>query len=349
MSASRSGRYRKILFEPATLQAFAPRLEAAFGDLTVRYGLAASANIHAPDLVAAGILLMLACRRSDALQKRGRLARPLLPDLQSRQKLQDLTPDASRPHPMTVENLQDLAHRHGLPSQALAPFCGQGLTLSALLAHSQWRGIPDAARSALLAWKDGLYPLQLHFGIPTSERVFDLQKQGRRCITFFLRAEEMSTLHHERDALSFVVHDLMHAHAFYADPVRMRQQVGFYHWLDRARCATGLAHLLEASPAFHESWEYIVSDMNAYCGHLLQTLRATLALHAPQGQGDKLWEDVIQATDLPPALAEIFLRVNSPQWQTKAFYEVECFCEALANNALAPVPTSSGVDGAWSP
>lgn len=325
MSASRSGRYRKILFEPSALQVFAPRLERAFAELTVRDGLTA------PDLVSAGLLLMLACRRPDALQKRGRIEGPPRPPL----------PSTAQPASFTADDLHDHAQRHDLPSQAFAPFCGQGLTLAVLLRHTQWRGIPDAARSALLAWRDGQYPLQLHFGIPASDMVFDLQKQGQRCITFFLRAEEMSALHHERDALSFVVHDLMHAHAFYADPVRMRQQVGFYHWLDKARRVPALAERLSHSPAFSDSWEYIVSDMNSYCGHLLKTLHASIVSHSPPDLPSThdtstphgIWSPIVHGSDLPSPIIEVFLRVNSPQWTTEDFLALESYCESLVTQA----------------
>jgi hypothetical protein len=124
----------------------------------------------------------------------------------------------------------------------------------------------------------------------------------------------------------------MHAHAFYADPVRMRQQIGFYHWLARAQGVPAFAGLLQDSAAFGEAWDYIMSDMNSYCGHLLKTLRAAMALHAPAGTSEEIWQQVVFGSGLPSETAKIFMRVNTPYWQIDDFLMLERFCESLIRN-----------------
>lgn len=317
-SASRQGRYRKTLFDLPVLQALASQLEAVLRDLDA---LRKSGQISDPEFTAFGLVTLLACRRSDAFQKQG--------TLRSENDGRFVAGDSARAISPHLDTLKPRLDKHGLPSQALSLFLGRGLTLRAFLTQTRWKGIPDAARLALLAWMDGRYPLRLCFDIPPGAEVFDQQKQGIRCVTFFLHSEEMRVLHHERDALSFVVHDLMHAHAFYADPVRMRQQMGFYHWLARAQAVPAFATLLHDSAAFGETWGYIMSDMNSYCGHLLKTLRAAIALHALAGSSEGIWREVVFGSGLQTEIAEMFMRVNTPHWQTDDFLVLERFCESL--------------------
>lgn len=318
-SASRQGRYRKTLFDLPALRALASQLEAALRDLEV---LRRTGQITDPEFTAFGLVALLACRRSDAFQKQGRL-----PD--NKEGTDSGPASVTESAAPTLDSLKPRLEKQGLPTQALSPFLGRGLSLRAFLTQTRWKGIPDAARLALLAWMDGRYPLRLCFDIPPGTVVFDQQKQGIRCVTFFLNSEEMTVLHHERDALSFVVHDLMHAHAFYADPVRMRQQIGFYHWLARAQDVPAFAGLLQDSNAFGEAWDYIMSDMNSYCGHLLKTLRAAIALHAPSGSGDGLWSEIALGSGLSADCVELFLKVNTPHWQIDDFLALERFCESL--------------------
>ncbi len=177
---------------------------------------------------------------------------------------------------------------------------------------------------ALLRWLDNQYPLTLLFHIPSASEVFELQKQGGRCISFLKQAADLTTFHHERDAINFIVHDLIHAHEFYALPQRAKQQIGFYHWLDNIKHNPQLVKLQVESDEFLERWEYVLSDMNSYCGHLLKTLHAAFSICA---NSESLWKSVVDASDLEQNEKVLFNKINTAEWGETDFLHLESVLE----------------------
>lgn len=322
---SRQGRYRKILMQPDQLSLIAKNLEGLFLDLD---GLRKQGKVSDAEFLSYGLLALLACRQNQALQNDSTHSRKT----KEKQKAKriDSTPETSASPAnadFRMRHFWEGLQKHALPIAAYAKILNQDLSLLDFLASIRFRGIPDSARQALLAWLDGHYPLTLTFHIPSGEEVFTLQKQGGRCVTFFLQAQELTAWHHERDALSFSIHDLIHAHEFYANAQRARQQIGFYHWLDQIRGHAGLQKLMGESAPFAAMWEYVVSDMNSYCGHLLKTLHAAFTLHAKPGEGEGLWRHVVQDSDLSAEEQALFLKVNTADWGEQEFLQLEAVLE----------------------
>ncbi len=137
------------------------------------------------------------------------------------------------------------------------------------------RGLPLSVNRSLQGWKTGTYPLRLFFGVPSIDQVLTLQSQGIRCVTVLLKRHELSSyVLQERDAVSFTLHDLIHADHFFRDPRQARVQVGFSRWLSELWLHQSIRDHLERSPAFARQFEYACADMNSHGAHLVKYLKA---------------------------------------------------------------------------
>jgi len=317
VKASRHGRYRKLLIAPQSLAPIAPGLEAVFDALDQKrlQGLLSDA-----EFLGYGLITLLACRRRDAFQGH---------KTQKRESVA-LTTTSSRGFSLAdfwqLLCSEELC-RENLPVSSYQKILDQKISLDAFLNQIRFRGIPDSAHMALLKWLDHQYPLILMFHVPSASEVFELQKQGGRCISFLKSATELTAYHHDRDAISFVVHDLIHAHEFYSVPQRARQQIGFYHWLENIKHNPLLLKLQAESDGFLKSWEYVLSDMNSYCGHLLKTLEAAFVIHAGAGEGGLLWQSIVNTSDLAEDEKILFQKINSAEWNDADFLHLELVLE----------------------
>ncbi len=314
---SRSGRYRKLLISPEKLLPFATKLEVLFKALEAKKNLG---KINDAEFLSYGLLALLVCRRVDAFQKQ--------PPLTNEQ----LIPKNLSDH-FSFSDFIALLQKLALPISAFKKNIDNKLSLLDFLHNHRFRGVPDSARKALLEWLKQKYPLKLFFYIPTVSEVFELQKQGGRCLSFFKNTQALTQLHHERDAISFIIHDLIHAYEFYSNPQRARQQIGFYHWLDSIKEHPELKALINASDDFCERWEYILADMNSYCGHLLKTLHAAFVSQTRVGEDGVLWKDIVKASNLNSEAQLLFLKINSMHWVEDDFYRLERVLEGLS-----PIP-----------
>ena len=306
--SSRAGRYRKRLVAPMELSPVADGLQCLFQALDKPRG---EGRLSDAEFLGYGLLALLACRRSDAFQSNGRA----LPGAEATEG------DGSAR--FLCRDFWECIRASELPLQAYEPLFNQADTVSGLLSRIRFRGIPDSARWALIHWLQGRYPLVLLFHVPVADEVFSLQKRGERCVTLFTRADELTAWHQDRDAISFTVHDLIHAHEFYANPQRAGQQIGFYHWLEEIGECHALRELRRASPGFGEKWEYVRSDMNSYCGHLLKTLHASIVIHAKPGEGEGVWRALVEKASMAAEDKDLFLRINSPAWHAGDFLALE--------------------------
>ncbi len=305
--SSRSGRYRKLLIAPDELLPFAKKLEVIFSILDEKRK---QNEINNAEFLSYGLLALLACRRNDAFQKN-----PVAINQSDLLNLDDRR--------FSMQDFFSLLQSNSLPVLPFKKWHDKKITLLLFLRHNRFRGIPDSARRALLEWLEQKYPLTLLFYVPTVAEVFSLQKQGGRCVSFFQNASEICKLHHDRDVISFIVHDLIHAHEFYSDPKRAVQQIGFYHWLDNIASNPKIQVLINQSSSFQERWEYVLSDMNSYCGHLLKTLHAAFTLHAPLGESANLWQNVVENSNLLDNEKSLFLKINSHDWADEDFFQLE--------------------------
>jgi len=312
MKASRHGRYRKHLLAPQSLLPIAPTLEIVFNNLDQKRQAGVLSDA---EFLSYGLLTLLACRRLNAFQN-DKTKHRAFPE-------NDTTTRAPVAAEFTLSDFWNLLCAHNLPVSSYEKILNQQITVYRFLNRIRFRGIPDSAQMALLKWLDNQYPLTLMFHVPSATEVFELQKQGGRCISFFKRACELTEFHHHRDTLSFTVHDLIHAHEFYANPQRARQQIGFYHWLDTIKNNPELLKLQTESAEFLERWEYVLSDMNSYCGHLLKTLNAAFAIYAHES----LWKSIVDSSDLAPQEKILFQKINSAVWNDADFLQLESVLE----------------------
>lgn len=191
-----------------------------------------------------------------------------------------------------------------------------------------WRSIPLSVPRSLRAWQSGLYPLELLTSVPTPEHVLEMQCQGQRCVSMLIELEEIENFVEEgRDVLGFIVHDLIHADHFFADPLRAQAQVLFCQKLRHVYDLPQIQNLLQKDPVFRSEFYYIMSDMNSVPLHLLKTLKAVILGHFKRHRdadftaplchaGEREFLDLFQASLKPWALDnaswEAALRLNTP-------------------------------------
>ena len=144
-------------------------------------------------------------------------------------------------------------------------------TLNEIFANFALKSTPLAVNRAILEWSAGRYGLELMFRIPWPAEVLNQQKMGRRCVTALVDPRIATYILGERDALSFTMHDLIHADHFYYHNECYQGQLGFYGLLDST-----ISYFDLSNEAFAHEFEYLIADMNAYAIHLLKCLKSAM-------------------------------------------------------------------------
>lgn len=176
-------------------------------------------------------------------------------------------------------------------------------TLEEIFAQFALKSTPLSVNRAILEWSRGHYALELMFRIPSPEEVLDQQKQGRRCVTCLIDRRISKYILGERDALSFTMHDLIHADHFYFHNECFQGQLGFYGLLYQTISYFDLSH-----EAFAAEFEYLIADMNAYAIHLMKCLKSAM-LHYFSENYFKEW---LKELNPPPALYHLNTAEYSP-------------------------------------
>ncbi|NUN06066.1 MAG: hypothetical protein HUU57_09915 [Bdellovibrio sp.] len=149
-----------------------------------------------------------------------------------------------------------------------------------------WRSIPLSVARSLLAWENKIYPLVLQKNVPSPADVLRMQAQGSRCISMLVSLEEMQSFVAEgRDVLGFIVHDLIHADHFFADPEKAQAQILFCQKLELIQKSREIRAMLARDEIFRKEFEYLMSDMNSVPLHLLKTLKAVLLGYFKRREG----------------------------------------------------------------
>jgi hypothetical protein len=133
------------------------------------------------------------------------------------------------------------------------------------------KSTPLAVNRAILEWSNGRYGLELMFRIPSPSEVLEQQKKGRRCVTALTDQRISKYILGERDALSFTMHDLIHADHFYFHNECFKGQLGFYGLLDKT-----ISYFDLSNEKFAHEFEYLIADMNAYAIHLFKCLKSAM-------------------------------------------------------------------------
>ena len=144
-------------------------------------------------------------------------------------------------------------------------------SLNEIFANFALKSTPETVNRAVLEWNAGKYGLELMFRIPSPSEVLNQQKLGRRCVTAIVDKRMGSYILGERDALSFIMHDLIHADHFYYHNECFVGQLGFYGLLDKT-----ISYFDLTNEKFASEFEYLIADMNAYPIHLLKCLKSAM-------------------------------------------------------------------------
>jgi hypothetical protein len=190
-------------------------------------------------------------------------------------------------------------------------------TLSDLFSQFAFRSTPQSVNRSIMEWSRGHYGLELMFHIPTPHEVLLQQKHGRRCVSVLWKKGQASRyILGERDALSFTMHDLIHADHFYRDNHSHQGQLGFYGLLDYCLMQNHFEELL-SNEKFKGEFEYVIADMNAYAIHLMKCFKSALIFYHPEKE--KFFAAWMEKLNLNPeehrALEELNQSVYLPEVQ----------------------------------
>jgi hypothetical protein len=133
--------------------------------------------------------------------------------------------------------------------------------------------LPGAIQNILSRWSLQEVLLFLEEEPVRPEEMLEFQARGERVVTVAKKALFAGTLvDGRRDALEFLLHDLVHADLFFSHAYE--EQVSFFkilsqkhhEFLEDARC----------DAVFCKDLDYVMSDMNTTGAHLRQSLRAAV-------------------------------------------------------------------------
>lgn len=169
-------------------------------------------------------------------------------------------------------------------------------TLMEIFSNFALKSTPKSVNRALLEWHRGIYKLELMFRIPKPHEVLTQQKNGHRCVTTVIDDKISRYILGERDALSFTMHDLIHADHFYFHNECYEGQLGFYGLLDKT-----IGYFNLSNEEFEHEFEYVIADMNAYAVHLLKCLKSAM-IHYFNEDYFKHWLEGLEAPEAIYAL-----------------------------------------------
>ena len=84
----------------------------------------------------------------------------------------------------------------------------------------------------------------------------------------------------ERDAFSFLLHDLVHAYKMFNNHILLKGQIGFckaiMKILENQQGKELINDLIKSDESFEENFNYLISDMNSHTKHLFYYFKAIL-------------------------------------------------------------------------
>jgi hypothetical protein len=283
-SSSRRGRFKKKLVSQAELEQEAPLIEGLMNPLVDGFH---RGELTAAELCSLYVIHVLA-HRFPGTWPGAKRATPLCPNHHLH---------------FPLDTLKD--HWEPNIQKRLLGF----KTLGDIFNHFSLQSTPLTVNRSLLMWSEGSYGLELMFRIPRPSEVLEQQKRGRRCVTIVLeKAKASQFILGERDALSFTMHDLIHADHFYHDNQCYEGQLGFYGLLDYCVSRGDFEELLQ-NTAFEAEFEYLIADMNAYPIHLMKCFKSAL-VHYHQ-DGNRFFSDWVGHLELSEDESLCLLNLNS--------------------------------------
>ena len=152
------------------------------------------------------------------------------------------------------------------------------------------RGMSEGAQQAWDYWRDNPDTLVLYNHIPNVKEVLSLQAQGKRCITMIAKNERLNEeIFAGKNAYQFLIHDLEHAACFFKKGEWKEGQIGLYRFMLNALKCTQFENTL-SDVIYKEKLNYVLSDMNAHCIHLIKYFKGILIEHVLRKFGQKSFE-----------------------------------------------------------
>jgi hypothetical protein len=153
-------------------------------------------------------------------------------------------------------------------------------TLFDLVNSFNLHSVPFSARYALVHWyvKNSAYHNLVLFinEIPSSQCVLTMQAEYKRCVSLISNETDRLVMN-ERDPLSFLLHDLVHAHKMFNSDYLLRGQVGFCRAvLNVFNDSAVMSELIDNDERLDDEFNYLISDMNSHPKHLFYYFKAIL-------------------------------------------------------------------------
>jgi hypothetical protein len=179
--------------------------------------------------------------------------------------------------------------------------------------------IPEAAMSGLFHFFTGLYDLEILSYEPRPAEILNYQIQNKRILTFDSNYKLWpEKIYGQRDVLSFLLHDFIHAEHFLSDPQNHQCQIGFYKFIQKILDHKILKDML-LTTEFNAQFSYLISDMNSHVVHLLKTLHAIIFQQQSKSSDpmnvSEIWLEIVELVHQKPnahVLMTALKNVNSP-------------------------------------
>lgn len=155
------------------------------------------------------------------------------------------------------------------------------MTLFEFVNSFNLHSVPQSARYSLANWYlEENFKLVLFLNkIPTPRDVLEMQANAQRCVTVIYDRLDRLVLG-ERDPLSFMLHDLVHAYKMFHNEYLLKGQIGFSKaisiLLNDEIGSRLINELNENDKEFAHQFDYLISDMNSHWKHLFHYFKATL-------------------------------------------------------------------------
>jgi hypothetical protein len=151
-------------------------------------------------------------------------------------------------------------------------------TLEEFCTRYDFKKLPGSIARAIYEWKWGKYNLVLKDRPITPLEMLAAQAEGRRIVTLDMAAAlEGRLVDGQRDALEFLLHDLVHADLFFSEG--HGEQVRFFKKFQAVVGEDFFTTALERDTEFRRDIEYLISDMNSNVAHMQGLLKASLTKH----------------------------------------------------------------------
>lgn len=196
------------------------------------------------------------------------------------------------------------------------PWAGEkNYFLAHWLKNYQFKKLPDSIARALYYWQQGEYKIIFKDKMISPYEMLQYQARGERVVTLaYQEAEEGLLVDGARDALEFLLHDLVHADLFFETKEKWQEQKSFFQ---SVLTLVDQGQLIEEqkNPQFQQDFHYLISDMNSHPAHLAAMLKASYIKHLLVHEGKTTNQELSE-------VAQTHLSKQLTHWQKLGAFDV---------------------------